>query len=53
MLTKEEKELLEECMDELYEDYSRYKKSLKPNEEMNATYKLFTSIVDKLKLRRP
>ncbi|MGO0061558.1 hypothetical protein ACTID9_16305 [Brevibacillus fluminis] len=53
MLTKPEKELLEECMDELYEDFNRYKKSLKPNEEMNATYKMFLSIVEKLKLRRP
>ncbi|MGE5704756.1 MAG: hypothetical protein ACM32O_19675 [Clostridia bacterium] len=53
MLTKPEKELIEEGLDELYEDYARYKKTLKPNEEMNETYKLFLSIVEKLKLRRP
>lgn len=53
MLTKQEKELLEECMDELYEDYGRYVKSLKNGEQMNATYKTFVSIVQKLGLRKP
>ena len=53
MLTKQEKELLEECLDELYEDYGRYTKSLKKGDEMNATYKTFVSIVQKLGLRKP
>lgn len=52
-LTKQEKELLEDCLDELYEDYSTYRDSLKKDEEMNVTYKLFTSIVKKLGLRQP
>ncbi len=53
MLTKEEKELLEEGLDELYEDYERYVKSLKPGEELNATYRTFLSLVKKLGLRHP
>ncbi len=53
MLTKQEKELIEECFDELYEDYGRYRNSLKKDEELNATYKLFLSIVAKLGLRQP
>ncbi|NGQ96330.1 hypothetical protein G3578_14285 [Brevibacillus sp. SYP-B805] len=53
MLTKQEKELLEECLDELYEEYGTYRKSLKPGEPMNATYQLFLSIVKKLGLRQP
>ncbi|QOS99932.1 hypothetical protein JNUCC42_04030 [Brevibacterium sp. JNUCC-42] len=53
MLTKIEKELLEECMDDLYADFSDYKKSLKPGEEMNATYKTFVSITKKLGLSQP
>ncbi|MGD8191179.1 hypothetical protein ACQCN2_14465 [Brevibacillus ginsengisoli] len=52
-LTKQEKELLEECLDELYEDYGTYRKSLKPGEEMNVTYQMFASIVKKLGLRQP
>ncbi|MBM7590480.1 hypothetical protein [Brevibacillus fulvus] len=53
MLTKQEKELLEECLDELYEEYGSYRKSLKKDEELNATYQLFLSIVKKLGLRQP
>jgi len=53
MLTKQEKELIEEALDELYEDYGRYTKSLKKGEEMNATYKTFLSIVQKLGLTKP
>jgi hypothetical protein len=53
LLTKQEKELLEECMDELYEDYGTYMKSLKKDEQMNATYQTFLSIVKKLGLRQP
>jgi hypothetical protein len=53
MLTKQEKELLEECLDELYEEYAAYRKSLKPGERMNLTYQLFLSIVKKLGLRPP
>lgn len=52
-LTKQEKELLEDCLDELYEDYSTYRDSLKKDEEMNITYKMFISIVKKLGLRQP
>ncbi len=53
MLTKQEKELLEECMDELYEEYASYRKSLKKDEQLNITYQLFLSIVKKLGLRPP
>lgn len=53
MLTKQEKELIEECMDELYEDYGKYMKSLKKDDDMNATYKTFVSIIQKLGLRKP
>lgn len=53
MLTKQEKELIEECMDELYDDYATYRKSLKKDETMSATYQLFLSIVQKLSLRQP
>ncbi|GAA4701794.1 hypothetical protein GCM10023228_01850 [Brevibacillus fulvus] len=53
VLTKQEKELLEECLDELYEEYGSYRKSLKKDEELNATYQLFLSIVKKLGLRQP
>lgn len=53
MLTKQEKELLEECLDELYEDYASYRKSLQKNEQMSQTYQLFLSIVKKLGLRPP
>lgn len=52
-LTKQEKELLEDCLDDLYEDYSTYRDSLKKDEEMNVTYKMFMSIVKKLGLRQP
>ncbi len=52
-LTRPEKELLEECLDELYEDFGTYRKSLKQGEEMNATYKTFLGIVKKLGLRQP
>lgn len=52
-LSKQEKELLEECLDELYDDYGTYRKSLKPGEEMNVTYQMFLSIVQKLGLRKP
>ena len=52
-LTKQEKELLEECLDELYDDYGTYRKSLKSGEEMNVTFQLFQSIVQKLGLRQP
>lgn len=53
LLTKQEKELLEDCLDELYEDYVTYRDSLKKDEEMNITYKMFMSIVKKLGLRQP
>ncbi|MFY0544305.1 hypothetical protein [Brevibacillus sp. H7] len=53
MLTKQEKELLEECMDELYDEYASYRKSLKKDEQLSATYQLFLSIVKKLGLRPP
>ncbi|WP_134686678.1 hypothetical protein [Brevibacillus migulae] len=53
MLTKPEKELLEDLMDELYEDFETYQKTLKPGEQMNVTYELFLSIVKKLGLREP
>jgi hypothetical protein len=53
MLTKQEKELIEECLEELYEEYGSYRKTLKPGEQMNATYQLFLSIVKKLGLRPP
>lgn len=53
MLTKQEKELLEECMDELYEDFATYQETLRLGEQMNVTYQLFLSIVQKLDLRKP
>lgn len=53
MLTKQEKELLEECMDELYEDFATYQKTLQPGEQMNLTYQLFLSIIKKLDLTQP
>jgi hypothetical protein len=53
MLTRQEKELLEECMDELYEEYASYRKTLKKDEQMSQTYQLFLSIVKKLGLRPP
>lgn len=51
MLTKQEKELLEECMDELYEEYEDYLKTLRPGEDITLTYQLFLSIIKKLGLR--
>gem|GEM_PF-6152353 len=53
MLTRQEKELLEECLDELYEEYELYQKVQKPGEQLNITFQLFLNIVKKLGLRPP
>ncbi|WP_139488788.1 hypothetical protein [Brevibacillus dissolubilis] len=53
VLSRQERELLEELLDDMYEDFADYKRMTKPGEEMNATYQTFVNITRKLGLRQP